>query len=82
MLNLLYFFNLTLGKVIRESQIETIGTVLIQVPRYVLTQMIFTDALKETIKRFVKVAGVVRFKIKQQKTYYMEVTKNVLILKS
>jgi len=68
-------FNLALGKVIRESQIETKGTVLTKVPRYLLTQMISTDALKETIKKLVKVARIVRLTINLQKTYYMEVTK-------
>jgi hypothetical protein len=68
-------FNLTFGKVIRDSQIETKGTVLIKVPRYLLTQMISTDALKETIKKLVKVARVMRLTINLPKTYYMEVTK-------
>jgi hypothetical protein len=58
-----------------ESQIETIGTVLIQVPRYLFTQVIFTDALKETIKKLVKVARVVSFTVNLQKAYYMEVSK-------
>ena len=37
--------------------------------------MISTDALKETIKKLVKVARIVRLTINLQKTYYMEVTK-------
>jgi hypothetical protein len=71
----LYTFNLALGKVIRDSQIETKVTVPIKVPRYVLIQMISIDALKKTIKKLMKVAWVMRLTINLQKTYYMEVTK-------
>jgi len=51
-------FNLALGKVITDPQIETKGTVLIKVPRYLLTQMKSTYALNETVKKLVKVARV------------------------
>lgn len=70
-------FNLALGKVIRDSQIETKGTVLIKVSRYLLTQMISIDALKETIMKLMKVARVVRLAINLRKTYYMELTKKI-----
>jgi len=58
--------NFALGKVIRDSQIETKGTVLIKVPRYLLTRMISTDVLKETIMKLVKVARIMRLTINLQ----------------
>ena len=64
-----------MGKVISDSQVETKGTVLIKVPRYLLTQIISTDALEETIKKFVKVARIMRYTISMHKTYCMEVRK-------
>jgi hypothetical protein len=67
-------FNLALGEVITDSQIETKGTVLIKVPKFFLTLMIPTDALKETINKLAK-SRVMRLTVNRRKTYYIEVTK-------
>jgi hypothetical protein len=74
-------FNLTLEKVVRDSEIETKGTAYnksTQILAYAHDIVIVgrsTDALRETLKKLMKAAQVMGLTVNMQKTKYMEVTK-------
>jgi hypothetical protein len=72
---------LALEKVVRDSETETKGTVYnksTQILAYAddtVTVGRSTDALRETLKKLMKVAQVMGLTVNMQKTKYMQVTK-------
>jgi hypothetical protein len=74
-----------LETVIRESEIETKGTLYnksTQIPSHTDDILIVgrpMDVLKETIKKLVKGEWVMGLTINMQKTRYMEVTKQLIL---
>jgi sorting nexin-29 len=81
-------FNLTLKKVIGDSEIKTKGTIYnksTQILAYaddIVTIGRPMEALKETMKKVMKAAWVMGLTINMQKTKYMEVKTNAKMLKN